>query len=796
MARRKSGVARRIGGFFVRAIFTMLLIGVLCACFCGLAFAYYVNAYIIPNVDIDMESMFLGLNSTVWAIDPETGEEVLYETLQSLENREWVDLEQIPENLQNAFIAIEDKRFYQHKGVDWKRTFSASAQWATGQATYGGSTITQQLIKNVTSDADFSVKRKMNEIFRALELEKDMTKDQILERYLNTIFLGRRAYGVETAAQTYFGKTVSDLSLAECAVIAGITNNPSIYDPYSHPDDVKKRQGFILNEMLDQELITQAEYDSAVAEELVYRSEDLYINDINEPYSYFTDAVYEDVLQALIAEKGYSEDAAKRVLLYGGLKIYATIDTKIQAIMDEEYNDDSNFPNITRDGMQPESAMVITDKQGNIKGIVGGRGVKEGKLTGSFATKTRRQPGSSIKPIAVYGPAMDAGIIVPTSSVYDKALKEVNGQPWPRNDSGKTSNSPIVIKNAIARSVNTIAVQVMDMLTPQASYDFLTQRLGVELVSYRENADGTTQSDIDYAPLALGGLTDGVTVREMAGAYSTFINEGVFAQTRTYTKVVDSNGEIVLENTPGTSLGFENVRTAYYMLECMQAVTSYGTATVATIPGVETAGKTGTTSANYDRWFCGVTPEYSAAVWFGFEQSYTLSGVSGNPATNMWTTVMRRVHENDSGLVFDSHPEDFENVQYCMDSGLLPSAACRNAGRVATGRFWKGQTPTEVCSHQGFESYSFGSTGITVKNDDDEDEEGTQTEENTDTQNSAGLDVTQDPEGGTTNNADAQVPSGGGEDESDTQQNTSPPSSDTPSNSGGDSPPAEDDPEG
>lgn len=723
MARKRN---TGIGRGFSRVLLTLLLIGVLCASFCGIAFAYYVHAYVNPSVELDLDSMFLDLNTTVWSIDPATGEEKLYETLQGDKNREWVDGDQIPDNLKNAVVAIEDQRFYQHKGVDWKRTLGASVSWMTGGKTYGGSTITQQLIKNMTDEDDFSVKRKITEIFRALELERAIgDKDEIIVRYLNTIYLGRRAYGVKTAAATYFGKQVSDLSLAECAILAGITNNPSEYDPYTYPDNIKERQETILDQMLKQGMISQEEHDQAVAEELNYRSEDLYEDEINDPYSYFTDLVYNDVLSDLQTKKGYSSEAAKRLLLSGGLKIYATVDTDVQKIMDEEYANDANFPNMERGGMRPQSAMVVTDAQGNIRGIVGGRGAKSGKLDYSRATDARRQPGSSIKPLSAYGPAMDTGIIVPTSSVYDKALMEIDGNPWPRNDSGKTTNKPIVIKNAIARSINTIAAQLVNMLTPQVSYEYLTQRLGFRagndaLVSSRTNGDGTVQTDIDYGPLALGGMTNGVTVREMAGAYSTFINDGVFAGTRSYSKVLDSNGEVLLDNQPGTELGFKNVRTAYYMLECMQGVTSFGTATNATIPGVQTAGKTGTTSANYDLWFCGVTPKYAAAVWLGFDQNYTLSGLYGRDAATVWTKIMRRIHEGDSGLVFDSHPEDFETASYCMDSGLAPSGACRAAGRVATGRFWKGQAPTELCKHQGYPTYLLGKDGLDVENEDEE----------------------------------------------------------------------------
>ena len=560
-----------VGYFISRVLLTLLLIGVLCASFCGIAFAYYVHAYINPSAQETAKGISQGLgldlNSFIYNYDPETGAEQLYETIKGTENRIWVDSEEIPEDLKNAAVAIEDERFYKHHGVDWRRTLGAVRGWLLGGDQYGGSTITQQLIKNVTEDKDYSVKRKVNEIFRALALEKEIDdKDRILTMYLNTIYLGHTCYGVKTAATTYFGKDVSQLDLAECAALVGLTNNPSIYDPYNHPDRVKERQEATLGKMLELGMITQEEHDAAVAKELVYRPYEKYQEEIGDPYTYFTDAVIQDVKKDLMEQKGYSEQVASNMINSGGLKIYATIDTNVQNILDTVWADDSVFPNTEKYGERPQSAMVITDKQGNIKGIAGGRGEKNGKLDFSYATDAHRQPGSSFKPLSTYGPAMDKGIIVPTSTVYDKALRMGDdGRPWPMNDGKMPTGKAMSIKSGITSSVNTIAVQVMNMLTPQASYDFLTQRLGFEdsLVGTRTNADGTVQSDIDLAPLALGGLTDGVTVREMAGGFSTFINDGVFAGTRTYTKVLDSEGNVVLENNPGTELGFENVRTAY-----------------------------------------------------------------------------------------------------------------------------------------------------------------------------------------------------------------------------------------
>lgn len=716
-----------VGYIILRVLLTLLLIGVLCACFCGIAFAYYVHNYINPlaqeTAQEISQNLGLDLNSFIYSINPASGEEQLYETIKGAENRIWVDGDQIPKALKDAAVAIEDERFYKHKGVDWLRTAGAVKGWLIGGKQYGGSTITQQLIKNATKDDDYSVKRKINEIFRALALENEIDdKDRILEMYLNTIYLGYNCYGVKTAATTYFGKDISQLDLAECAVLAGLTNNPSDYDPYNRPERVKQRQETILGKMLELQMITQQEHDAAVAKQIVYRPYEQYEAEIGDPYTYFTDAVIKDVKNDLMEQKGYSEQVALNMINSGGLKIYATIDTEIQKILDEVWADSSNFPNTEKYGSRPQSAMVITDQKGNVVGIAGGRGQKNDKLGFSYATDARRQPGSSIKPISTYGPAMDKGIIVPTSTVYDKALRKgEDGKPWPRNDGRYPTGKPMSVKSGITSSVNTIAVQVMNMLTPQASYDFMTQRLGIKLVGNRTEADGSVKSDIDIAPLALGGLTDGVTVREMAGGFSAFINDGVFAGTRTYSKVVDSEGNVVLENKPGTELGFEHVRTAYYMLDCMQAVTAFGTASGTTIPGVQTAGKTGTTTSNTDIWFCGVTPKYSGAVWVGYEKNYRLDGMYGRNAANIWKTVMRRVHEGDSGLVFDSHPQDFETASYCMDSGLAPSGACRAAGRVATGRFWKGQVPTELCSHKGYKVYDYGKkTGLEVEEDPEE----------------------------------------------------------------------------
>ena len=733
-----------IGHLLSRILITLVLIGVLCGCFCGIAFAMYVHIYINPSAQETAaeisKGLGLNLNSFIYAKESDSDEYTLYETIKGKENREWVDSDKIPDTLKNAVVAIEDERFYKHHGVDWVRTIGAVKGWLLGGTQYGGSTITQQLIKNITADNDYSVKRKVNEIFRAFALEKEIDdKDRILVMYLNTIFLGYNSYGVQTAAMQYFDKDVSQLDLAESAVLAGLTNNPSIYDVYNHPEKVKERQETILAQMLDQKMISQEEYDAAVAEELHYRPYEEYQQEIKSTYSYFTDEVIKDVINDLMTEKGYSRLVAENMVYSGGLNIYATIDTKVQNALDEVWANADNFPNTEKYGEIPQSAMVITDKQGNIVGIAGGRGEKTSSRGFSYASDARRQPGSSIKPLATYGPAMDAGIATPDTTVYDRALiQDEEGNPWPMNDGKYPTGRAMTVKEGMTRSLNTISAQLLKQLTPQKSYEFMTQQLGFKLVDSRTNEDGTVQSDIDLAPLALGALTDGVTVREMAGGFSTFINDGVYGGTRTYTKVTDSEGNTIMENTPNTDKGFTNVRTAYYMLDCLQNVTAHGTAYGIQLDGVETGGKTGTTTSNTDIWFCGITPKYSGAVWVGYEHNYRLDGLYGRNAAEIWLAVMQKVHAGDSGLVFDSHPQDFEEVTYCMDTGLLASGACRAAGRAATGRFWKDKVPTETCSHQNIENkYDFENMGVDnyYYDDEEDDSDSDSSSSNTDTGN-------------------------------------------------------------
>ncbi len=675
---------------------SLFLVFVMTAAICGLAFAWYVHSYINPSIEaLDLDSVSLNLTSVIYAPD-EKGDYVEYEKLHGEQNRIWADLQDIPQYMGDAFIAIEDQRFYSHRGVDWKRTLGATLSWVGGGSQYGGSTITQQLIKNLTDEKDYSVRRKINEIFRALALEKqvDGNKKRILEMYMNLVPFGNNAYGVQAAARTYFNKEVSQLSLAECAAIAGITNAPTKLNPFRHPENTKARQEIILSQMLQQGLITQSEYSEARSQTLNYQRPSDETDE--KPYSYFTDTVITDLIADLQERKGYSRQLAEQMVLTGGLQIYATIDPTVQQTMEEIYAEDSNFPSITHNGKVPDSAMVILRPNGQVAGIVGGRGQKTGSRVLNRATQSKRQPGSSIKPIAVYGPAMDAGIITPYTGMEDEPYQELNGKPWPRNDNGVYSG-PILLKNAVARSVNTIAVKTLAELTPEASFRFLTENLGMggSLVASRTTSDGRVVSDVGLAQLGLGGLTDGVTVREMAGAYSIFVNDGDFVKPYTYTAAQDSKGNTILSNEdPAVIHAFKNEKTTYYMNITLQGVTqSGGTAASAKIAGMDTAGKTGTTTANRDRWFCGYTPYYVGACWVGYDDNYKLSGLGSNPATNLWKKVMSRIHEGLPDKSFPEPGDGFKRAAYCTATGLKPSAGCE----TATGWFFKGDEPENLC---------------------------------------------------------------------------------------------------
>ena len=630
-AEKRGGKAGRVLG----VIGTILLIGVVTALIFVCIFAFYVKTCITPSLDIDLNDFTLNQSSIIYYKDS-NGDYQKLTTVKSSENRIWIDGDQIPQHMKDALVAIEDKRFYTHKGVDWFRTAHAALNMFTGGSTFGGSTITQQLIKNLTQQDDITVQRKLLEIFQALDLEKNYDKDEILEYYLNAVYFGEGCYGVQTAAQTYFGKDAKDLSVAEAASIVGITNLPTYYDPFYSVENNKERQENVLREMYKQGYLKKAEYEEAKNEELDF------VRGENSPgssnvYSYYEEVVLSDVIGDLAKAKGISRNAASQLVHNAGYEIYACIDKDIQAKVDAIYTDPEQLPKTygsTKSQLQ--SAIVIIDQAtGEIKALRGGTGDKTINYGLNRATGTTRPPGSSIKPIAVYGPAVEYGLISPSTLVLDKDEKHVQltHTSWYPKNSPPGYDGIITITTALQKSKNTVAAQIVDKLTPSASLEFLRSRLGVTSL---------IDSDADYAAMALGEPHYGITVREMAQAYTALANDGVFTYSRTYTMVKDRSGKIILDNQPQTIQAFSQntARTMTYMLN---NAATYGTGHESRLSNMPVAGKTGTTSANRDRWFCGYTPYYTCAVWTGYDTPETMA-FSGNPATQIWQKVMSAVH--------------------------------------------------------------------------------------------------------------------------------------------------------
>lgn len=630
-------------GAVLKVIGTILLIFLVAGMMFTCVFAYYVKTCLVPSFDLSLEDMKLNESSTLWYQDA-SGEWRELATLSGKEKRVWVDYEDLPWYLEKALVAIEDKRFYEHKGVDWYRTAGAFVtMFAKMDTSYGGSTITQQLIKNLTGKDDVTIQRKLSEIFGALELEKRYDKQEIVEWYLNAVYFGQGAYGVQMAAQTYFGKDAKDLTLAESAAIVGITNLPTYYDPFYNEQNNKDRQETILREMYEQGYIDYQQYKDAVAEELVFTRTpgEEYSQTI---YSYYTEVVIDDVVKDLMQLKGISEDTAKTLLYNGGYNVYTCLDINVQNNIDAIYTDLEAIPNTWGSDQQLQSSIVVMDPyDGRILGLSGGVGEKTINFGLNRATGTKRPPGSSIKPLASYGPAIDLGLITPETTVMDSPSVTLNGTDWMTANDGGGYMGLVTIYTALQYSINTVAAQIVDILPqgPQTSYDYLVNHLGFTSL--------VPEHDIAYAPMAIGQFYNGCTVREMAQAYCSLVNDGIFTYSRTYTMLTDSEGNIVIDNTPRTIQAFEP-NTAYTLTYMLQNAVENGTGSEAALWSVPVAGKTGTSGQYMDRWFVGCTPYYVAAVWTGYDEQERIN-VSGNPAAQLWKKVMSPLHD---GLAWKS----------------------------------------------------------------------------------------------------------------------------------------------
>ena len=703
-------------------------------CFCTALmmagiFMMYVKTTLAPALDVRAEDYInnMSQSSIIYYQDQDSGEWKEYQTVHATENRIWADFEDMPDALWQAAVAIEDERFFSHHGVDWMRTVKATLNMFTNNDTFGGSTITQQVIRNMTQDNKSTVNRKVREIFRALEFEKHYTKTDILEMYLNLIYLGKSCYGVQTAAEYYFGKDLSDLSVAECARLISITNNPSLYGPMSNititrrdgstvtPRELnKQRQELILDKMTEikdpetgEPFLTEEEAQAAKDEVLQFTDGSTSAEDLVEQATggtqinnWFVDEVIRDVSSDLAEELKITEDEALLRVYNGGYNIYTTMDPDIQAIAEEVYGDRSNLDVTSRNGQQLQSGITIIDPStGNIAAMVGAVGEKEGNLLTNYA-RLPRQVGSSMKPLTAYAPALDEGTITPATVFDNYPVQLLNGNPWPKN-SPNTYTGRTILSTGIAKSINTIAIQALQSVGVADAFAFATEKLNLNLVA----------EDMNLSSLGLGGLTYGLTTEEMAAAYAAFANNGVYNSPRTYvrvTKTDSTTGEetVILENEAESHVAMKET-TAYLMTKMLKGAVTSGTATSANFGGMTIAGKTGTTSDNYDRYFVGYTPYYCAAVWTGYKSNEKIS-YSGNPAITMWKKVMKKIHEELPNKDFDKPSTGLETIQVCLDSGLLPSDACSQdvrGSRIASVEVAAGTGPKETCSMHVLRDY-------------------------------------------------------------------------------------------
>ncbi len=779
---------------------TVLLICVVC----GFVFLGILGGYleddILPYSEMVKENYDLDETSYIHYVDSDGNIQELQQIYAS-SDREWATYDELPEDLIHAAVAIEDKRFYEHQGVDWITTVQACVNMFFGSGDAGGSTITQQLVKNITQDDSVTVRRKVMEIFKAVDFERRYDKETVMEWYLNLIYFGDRKYGVKSAAAHYFGKELQELTTAECASLISITNNPSIFGPYSSTFEydgkemtgaqrnqvrqintlwVMRNEGYLTEEEY-QEALVQAEnmtFKSGIADEdrmsycenkecgyqgtvktlmVGYRCpecetelEDVedeegnidesvtatcqnsdckhkdtlkkfkvhrcpeceYIvkvssNASREVYSWFVDTVLEDVAAMLALQDGYvwnkmnkqEKELYLQLIQRGGYHIYTTLDMDVQEQVDAIYTNLEEIP-ATRGAQQLQSGIVVIDNRtGDIVALSGGVDEKVVFDAFNMATDAQRQVGSSIKPLTVYAPAFEAGAITPASVISDLPLYYNNngsGSPFPRNAERRYCYSMTVLEG-VMESVNAVAVNTLDKIGTRYSFDFGKYKFRLNGL-YEGDANA---SDVNYSPLGLGGLTNGATVRDMASAYATFANDGVYREGRTFTKVYDSQGELVLDNTQDAQEILSH-KSVTYVNYCLNEAVEGGTGTRAQIDGIDVCGKTGTTNSKKDRYFCGYTGYYTAAVWCGFEIPAEIQLVqsSSHPGAILWHKVMEPLHEGRNNIKLYDKGE-MVDVTICLDSGGLASSACksdiRGLNRTETVMVFPEDVPADYC---------------------------------------------------------------------------------------------------
>ena len=718
-AAKRRGPVRRFFGALGRAFAIMVFIGIITGSIVVSVMALYVFNALEDAPIVDLSNVEVNLNNTsyIYVTDPDTQEQTVVKELYSGQNREWVSYSEIPQTLIDVTVAAEDKRFWEHHGVDWLRTIRSTLGYFGGSSRIqGGSTITQQVIKNLTGNDEVTPERKVQEIFTALKLEKNYSKEQILETYLNVAFFSNQCYGIQSASKLYFNKDISELNVAEAATLIAITNAPTRYNPLrENPnedygwgtgmEENKERRDYILGEMLDAGMLTQSEYEEWINYEvqLAPREEVQSTSDgLTALTDWHTDQVIEDVITDLQEEYNYTRAYATNMVYSGGYRIYSTMDPDIQQSLEDSYANPDTFPALNN-SEYPETAAIVIAPDGSVKGMIGGNEKTSNRLF-NRATQSQRHPGSTMKPISAYLNAFERDLITWSTTFVDEPLTLTeNGETfeWPVNYTNSYTHEPMTVQYAVQQSINTVPAQIVNILTPQVCYDTLKNKFQISTL---QEADATSLS-----AMALGGMTTGMTLEELVGCYQIFVTGGMYVKPYTYTHVTDMEGNVILEKDT-TQVRVISEETATVLNRLLQTVVSRGTGAQANIQnqtGIVTAGKTGSSTGvkyvngvqvdidNPDLWFIGFTPYYIGGVWMGYDIQEEIY-YSTYPTPILWKNLMLPIHEGLEAADF-TYSENVQALQYCTESGDL---ATENCPSTATGWYKETYIPSSCILHR------------------------------------------------------------------------------------------------
>ena len=718
-AAKRRGPVRRFFGALGRAFAIMVFIGIITGSIVVSVMALYVFNALEDAPIVDLSNVEVNLNNTsyIYVTDPDTQEQTVVKELYSGQNREWVSYSEIPQTLIDVTVAAEDKRFREHHGVDWLRTIRSTLGYFGGSSRIqGGSTITQQVIKNLTGNDEVTPERKVQEIFTALKLEKNYSKEQILETYLNVAFFSNQCYGIQSASKLYFNKDISELNVAEAATLIAITNAPTRYNPLREipnedygwgtgMEENKERRDYILGEMLDAGMLTQSEYEEWINYEvqLAPREEVQSTSDgLTALTDWHTDQVIEDVITDLQEEYNYTRAYATNMVYSGGYRIYSTMDPDIQQSLEDSYANPDTFPALNN-SEYPETAAIVIAPDGSVKGMIGGNEKTSNRLF-NRATQSQRHPGSTMKPISAYLNAFERDLITWSTTFVDEPLTLTeNGETfeWPVNYTNSYTHEPMTVQYAVQQSINTVPAQIVNILTPQVCYDTLKNKFQISTL---QEADATSLS-----AMALGGMTTGMTLEELVGCYQIFVTGGMYVKPYTYTHVTDMEGNVILEKDT-TQVRVISEETATVLNRLLQTVVSRGTGAQANIQnqtGIVTAGKTGSSTGvkyvngvqvdidNPDLWFIGFTPYYIGGVWMGYDIQEEIY-YSTYPTPILWKNLMLPIHEGLEAADF-TYSENVQALQYCTESGDL---ATENCPSTATGWYKETYIPSSCILHR------------------------------------------------------------------------------------------------